>query len=373
MFWKLRPGGRLTTGPLLNNLFFMVFEEKRLIEIDGAYGEGGGQILRTALIFSSITKRPVRINHIRAGRKKPGLQPQHLKGIEAMAQISKGQVDGAKIGSDTITFIPQNIVPGDYKFDVGTAGSVSLLLQAILLPLCISQERSRLTLVGGTHVRWSPPFHYLEDVFFPVLKVMGVSVQARLERWGWYPKGGGILRVEIKPVNELKPISLIDRGVLRKIRGVSATSQLPRRVGDRQKEVALRKLEKDLKMDAEIEVLHDVPSIGPGSFLFLVAESDGPYGGFSSLGERGKRAEEVAEEVVESLKDYLESDGCIDPYLADQLIPFISLARGHSLFTTTRMTEHLLTNIWVVQHFCSSRILKSGGRGEKGKIEFFNP
>ena len=350
----------------------MDFEGKGLIEIDGSYGEGGGQILRTALVFSAITKRPVRIHHIRAGREKPGLRPQHLKGIEAMAQISKGQVDGAKIGSDTITFIPQNIVPGNYKFEIGTAGSVTLLLQAILLPLCLSQEGSRLTLVGGTHVRWSPPFHYLKEIFFPILRSMGYSVQARLERWGWYPKDGGILHVEIKPVRELKPISLIDRGVLKKIRGLSATSQLPRHVGERQKDFALKKIETELKMHAEIEVLHDVPAIGPGSFLFLVAESEGSMGGFSSLGERGKRAEEVAEEAVESLKDYLESDDCMDQYLADQLIPFISMARGHSQFTTTRMTQHLLTNIWVVQHFCSLKMLQFGGARERGRIEFFN-
>jgi RNA 3'-phosphate cyclase len=347
----------------------MEFQGENLIAIDGSYGEGGGQILRTALAFSAILKRPLRVHHIRAGRKNPGLQPQHLKGVEALAQMTKGRTEGVKIGSDTITFIPQNIVPGDYKFEVGTAGSVTLLLQALLLPLCLSQERSRLTLVGGTHVLWSPPFHYLNEVLSPTLNSMGISVEASIERWGWYPKGGGILHVEVKPVRELKPISLIARGPLKKIHGLSATSHLPRHVGERQKDYALKKIEKELEMDAEIQVLYDVPANGPGSFFFLVAESKGAIAGFSSLGERGKRAEEVAKEAVDSLKEYIQSDGCIDPHLADQLIPFISLAKGNSVFTTTRITEHLLTNLWVVQHFIDVRISRWGEKGERGRVD----
>jgi RNA 3'-terminal phosphate cyclase (ATP) len=347
--------------------------EKNLIEIDGSYGEGGGQILRTALAFSAILKRPVRVHHIRAGRKKPGLQPQHLKGVEALARMTEGQAEGVQIGSDTITFIPKNILSGDYKFDVGTAGSVTLLLQGLLLPLCLSQKSSRLTLVGGTHVPWSPPFHYLNEVLFPTLKSIGISVDADMKRWGWYPKGGGILHVEIKPVQEFKPVSLIDRGPLKKIRGLSATSHLPRHVGERQRDYALRRIEKELKMDPEVNVLHDVPANGPGSFFFLVAESEGAIAGFSSLGERGKRAEEVAKEAVDSLKEYVESDGCIDPHLADQLIPFISLAKRNSLLTTTRITEHLLTNLWVVQHFLNVRILRRGEKGEEGRVDFIQP
>ncbi len=350
----------------------MEAHEGNLIEIDGSYGEGGGQILRTALAFSAILKRPTRVHHIRAGRKNPGLQPQHLKGVEALARMTEGRTEGVKIGSDTITFIPQNILPGDYKFEVGTAGSVTLLLQALLLPLCLSQESSRLTLVGGTHVLWSPPFHYLNDVLFPTLNSIGISVDANIKRWGWYPKGGGILHVGIKPVQELKPVSLIDRGPLKKIRGLSVTSHLPRHVGERQKDYALRRIEKELKMDLEVQVLHDVPANGPGSFFFLVAESEGAIAGFSSLGERGKRAEEVAKEAVDSLKEYVESDGCIDPHLADQLIPFISLAKGNSLLTTTRITEHLLTNLWVVQHFLDVKISRWGEKGESGRVELFN-
>jgi len=348
----------------------MKFQEENLIEIDGSYGEGGGQILRTALTFSAILSRPLRVHHIRAGRKNPGLQPQHLKAVEALTRMTDGQTGGVKIGSDTITFIPKNILSGDYKFEVGTAGSVTLLLQALLLPLCLSHGSSQLTLVGGTHVPWSPPFHYLQEVLFPTLKFMGISLETSIERWGWYPKGGGILHVEIKPVQELRPILLIDRGRLKKIRGTSAISHLPRHVGERQKDEALRRIETELKMDAEIKVLYDVPANDPGSFFFLVAESEGAVAGFSSLGERGKRAEDVAKEAVDSLKEYFESDGCIDPHLADQLIPFISLAKGNSSFTTTRITEHLLTNLWVVQHFLDVKISRWGKKGERGRVDF---
>jgi RNA 3'-terminal phosphate cyclase (ATP) len=350
----------------------MEYDREKLIQIDGSYGEGGGQILRTALAFSGILKKPLRVHHIRARRKNPGLQPQHLTAVEALAKVTKAQTEGIRIGSDAITFIPGNIIPGDYRFDVGTAGSVTLTLQALMLPLCFAPGTTRLTLVGGTHVPWSPPFHYLHEVLLPSLRLMGIFVEATLERWGWYPKGGGILHLEIKPVKELKPISFANKGRLRKIRGISATSHLPRHIGERQKDEALRRIAKEFRMNAEIEVLYDVPANGPGSFFFLVAESEGTIAGFSSLGKRGKKAEDVAKEAVDSLKDYVESDGCIDPYLADQLIPFLSLVKGNSFFTTTQTTEHLLTNLWVVRHFLDIKISRSGETGKIGRIEFFN-
>jgi RNA 3'-terminal phosphate cyclase (ATP) len=350
----------------------MVVVEQKIIEIDGSYGEGGGQILRTALALSAILTKPFTIHHVRSRRKNPGLQPQHLEAAMALARITDAQTEGVKFGSQKITFVPQKILPGDYQFEVKTAGSVTLLLQAIFLPLCLSGEISRVILVGGTHVPWSPSFHYISEVLLPTLQLMGVSAKAAIEKWGFYPKGGGKIQLKIDPAHELRPISLVNRGSLKKIQGISAISNLPRHVAERQKEQALKRIQRELKMDAEITVLCDVPSSGQGSFLFLLAEYEKTFAAFSSLGSRGKPAEKVADEAVESMIDFIESDSCIDPHLADQLVPFMAMAKGNSSFTTTQMTEHLLTNLWVIGHFLEVKLQKWGEIGRPGTVEFLN-
>jgi RNA 3'-terminal phosphate cyclase (ATP) len=292
--------------------------------------------------------------------------------VEASARITKARTEGVKFGSQRITFIPEEILPGDYQFEVKTAGSVTLLLQAIFLPLCLSDGISRLTLIGGTHVPWSPSFHYLSEVFLPTLQRMGVSSQAVIERWGFYPKGGGKIQLKINVVHELKPIALAERGLLKRVRGISAISNLPKHVAERQREQALRRIQRELKIEAEIAISYDIPSNGLGSFLFLLAEYEKTLAAFSSLGARGKPAEKVADEAVDSMKDFMESDGCIDPHLADQLIPFMALAKGNSFFTTTQMTEHLLTNLWVIGHFLEPKFRNWGKIGRPGRVEFLN-
>ncbi len=346
-----------------------MIESEPIIEIDGSYGEGGGQILRTALACSAILKKPIRLNRIRAGRKNPGLQPQHLKSIEALILVSKARAEGIRIGSEGITFFPGEIVPGEYAFDIGTAGSVTLLLQTLILPLACAQRESRLTLVGGTHVEWSPPYHYFAHIFLPVLASMGIRIEADIKRWGWYPRGRGRIDLNIHPASRLMPLTLNRRGSLKKIYGISATSNLPGHIAERQRAHALRSIERELNLEAEIEILLNVPSKDEGSFLFLVVESEGGKAGFSSLGKRGKRAETVADEVVDSLKDYLQSNACLDCYLPDQLVPFMAFAQGLSSLTTSRITEHLLTNLWVIQHFLKLSVSTAGGKGEEGKID----
>ncbi len=343
-----------------------------LIEIDGSYGEGGGQILRTALALSAILSKPFTIFNIRSKRKNPGLQAQHLEAVEALARITEAETEGVKFGSQKITFLPKKIVPGDYRFEVRTAGSVTLLLQAIFMPLCLSRETSKVTLIGGTHVPWSPPFHYFSEVLLPTLKPMGISADPWIEKWGFYPRGGGKIQLKINPIHHLEPISLVDRGSLKKVCGISAISNLPRHVADRQKEQALKRIQRELKMDGEITVLYSISSNGPGSFLFLLTEYENVLMGFSSLGGKGKPAEKVADETFDSLKGYVNSDGCIDPHLADQLVPFMALAKGHSSFTTTRITDHLLTNLWVIHHFLDVTFSLEGERGKRGTVEFLN-
>jgi RNA 3'-terminal phosphate cyclase (ATP) len=343
-----------------------------MIQIDGSYGEGGGQILRTALALSAIFKQPFALYNIRCKRRNPGLQVQHVAAVEALARIAEARTEGVKIGSQEIIFIPQGVRSGEYEFELKTAGSVILLLQAIFLPLSFSNGSSHITLIGGTHVAWSPSFPYLSEVFLPTLEKLGVSATAAIERWGFYPKGGGRIRLKINPVRELKPFSFIDRGSLRMIRGISVVSNLPRHVAERQKEQALKRIEGELQIGGEIAILDDVHSYGPGSFLFLLAECQRALAGFSSLGVKGKPAERVADEAVDALKDYLESDGFADPYLTDQIVPFMALAKGNSAITTTRITEHLLTNLWVTQHFLDVTILREGEIGRKGRVEFLN-
>jgi RNA 3'-terminal phosphate cyclase (ATP) len=342
------------------------------IDIDGSYGEGGGQVLRTALALSAIQGRPLRIGKIRKGRKKPGLQPQHLKAAEALARITRGHLTGATVGSDSVIFIPQEIVPGDYRVDIGTAGSVTLLLQALLPAICLGRAGFRLTLTGGTHVPWSPPFHYLDEVLFPVLRKMGIGISAVLEQWGWYPRGGGLIRVEVEPAGRIKPLILTDRGPLKGIRGLSVSSNLPVHIPERQRQEALRRIKAESGRDAEFEVISDAPAFGQGSFVFLKVDSENVAAGFSGLGERGKRAEEVAAEAADELKDYLLSTECLDPHLADQITIYMGLAEGASSFTVSRITQHLLTNLWVIQQFLDVQVTVEGEAGEKGKIEILS-
>jgi RNA 3'-phosphate cyclase len=343
-----------------------------MIEIDGSYGEGGGQVLRTSLALSAILQKPFAIHHIRSKRKDPGLQAQHLGAVEALSRITEAETEGVRFGSQQIAFFPKGITPGEYRFEVKTAGSVTLLLQALFLPLCLAQGDSALTLVGGTHVPWSPPFHYFSQVLLPTLGLLGISAEAKIEKWGFYPRGGGEIHLKINPVHELKPVSLVDRGPLRKVRGLSAISNLPKHVAERQRDHALKRIQKELKMDAEIDILYDAPSNGQGSFLFLLAEYGETLAGFSSLGARGKPAEKVADEAVDSLNDYVGSDGCVDPHLADQLPAFMGLAKGSSSFTTTQMTDHLFSNLWVIEQFLDIEILRAGERGERGRVEILN-
>ncbi len=341
--------------------------------IDGSYGEGGGQILRTTLSLSALLGKEVEIKRIRAGREKPGLRPQHLAGIRALARISGAKVEGDEIGSQSISFSPNRVGAGAYRFNVaeerGSAGAVTLVLQVLLLPLCFSSSSSKVTLLGGTHVPWSPPFHYLSMVLLPTLARMGVCCEAEIEKWGWYPKGGGVIRVKIVPIVELQSINLSTRGRPRSISGISGISNLPIHIAIRQKERTYQRIKERLGLEPDIHIIDNVPSPGQGTVLFLVLESEGGVSGFSALGRRGKRAEEVADEAVDQLFEHIESKGCIDPHLSDQLIPFAALAKGRCIFTVSRITRHLLTNIWVVKQFLNVRIEVKGREGEAGKVD----
>lgn len=348
---------------------------EEIIKIDGSYGEGGGQILRTSLSLSVATGQPFEIFDIRKRRKNPGLQPQHLTSVRAAKEISSASVAGDVLGSTTLEFRPEHIKPGAYHFNVaeqrGSAGSSSLVLQAILLPLFFGTEESHVTIEGGTHVAWSPPFHYMDQVLRPLLSPLGFSFSLRIERWGWYPKGGGTIQATILPHRENeKPLEWTDRGSLKGIQGISVVSNLPLSIAERQKEKA-RKMLSSRGLKADMSLL-EAPSPGTGTFFFLKALFENGVAGFSSLGKRGKRAEEVSAEAVNGLLLFLDSKAALDQYSADQMIPYLACLGGKHSFSTSCITQHLLTNIWVTRKFFPELHFSMEGKvGSPGKISLF--
>jgi len=340
------------------------------VRIDGSFGEGGGQILRTSLALSCVLGKTVEITNIRTGRKNPGLQPQHLTAVKAAAAVAGAEVRGAELSSTAIRFRPNRTSGGTYRFDVaeekGSAGSTSLVLQTILLPLCLVKEASLVTVHGGTHVPWSPSFHYLSSITTPLLSRLGLCAGFSIASWGWYPLGGGQVSARITPAAALLPLVMSDRGRLASVSGISAVSNLPGHIAARQRDRALAVLAKQ-GIDASIETL-SAPSAGKGSFLFLAAEFERVTAGFGALGAVSKRAEEVADEACGGLLSHLRGEGALDPHLADQVVPWLAFCRGPSEFTTSRVTRHLLTNLWVVRQFMDIDVRVEGREGEEGRV-----
>jgi RNA 3'-terminal phosphate cyclase (ATP) len=349
-----------------------------LVTVDGSYGEGGGQIVRTSLSLAALLGVPVRIDNVRAGRKRPGLQAQHLTAVRMAAQICDAEVTGAELGSTTLHFAPRTRpTPGNYSLDVaqmrkgGSAGAVTLVLQTVLVPLARADGPSRITLYGGTHVAWSPPVHYITHVYLPTLARWGYRAEVHLDCWGWYPIGQGMLRATIQP-HEPVPIAFeaLAPGKDRRVWGLSAASNLPRHVVERQRRRALKLLKK-AGLRAEIEEVADAPTrsqASKGSFVFLVAECEHGVAGFSALGARGKPAERVAEEAFRELRAWQRSGAALDSHLADQVILPLALAGGPATFTTSAVTQHLLTNAWAVEQFLPVHIAVEGKVGQPGRV-----
>ncbi|HID31651.1 MAG TPA: RNA 3'-phosphate cyclase, partial [Desulfobacterales bacterium] len=309
-----------------------------VIEIDGSYGKGGGQVLRTALALAAILGRPVEIHNVRAGRKKPGLRPQHVMAVRAMASITGGGVEGAERGSMRLYFEPRQIAPGAYSFDVGTAGSTSLVLQTMIPALLFAETASRVDITGGTHVPWSPCFHYMKDVFSPGLRQMGGALQLKIERWGWYPKGGGKAIASVSPSMELLGIDRSHRGQLQDIYVLSAVSNLPVSIAERQRNQVLKRFRKhgfttsqplpvpDKSTTGTLPLkggrqgggrhlrigLLEGPSPGAGTVVFVGARFENGAVGFTSLGKRGKPAERVADDVCSDFFKFMASGAAVD-------------------------------------------------------------
>lgn len=323
------------------------------IRVDGSFGEGGGQILRTSLSLSTYTGVPVEVVNIRKNRKYPGLMPQHLTAVKACQSICNGTTEGAEINSERLYFKPGKVKAGKYSFNVAehkrSAGAATLVFQTILLPLLFAGKESQVTIQGGTHVPWSPPANYIRKIFLPVLGRFGCQTFFKIRKWGWYPEGGGEIQCQIKPVKKLKPYQLDRRGKLRRIHGLSAVSNVGNNVAERQAK-ACHKALRGMKLRADIKS-REVAGPGKGSLCFLSAEFERVRAGFSTLGEKGLPAEKVGTMTVEELEAFLGKDVCVDHYLADQLLPYVALAEERIEMNVSKITKHLLTNLWVCKKF----------------------
>ena len=347
-----------------------------IIHIDGSQGEGGGQIVRSSLALSMVTGKPVSIEKVRAGREKPGLMRQHLTAVRAAKEISNATVSGDTIGSSTLTFHPGEVVPGEYQFAVGTAGSATLVLQTVLPPLLIADRPSRLILEGGTHNPWAPPWDFLQQSYLPLINRMGPKVTATLERPGFFPAGGGRFVIEIEPCAAaattpssttpvprcgLTSFHLLERGPIRSRRARVLLSNLPDHIARRE----LDELQRLANWDQDGLVRDVVAAQGPGNVVLLEIESEHLTEVFVGFGEHGVTAEVVVRRAIGEMRAYLKAEVPVGPYLADQLLLPMGIAawqavragqRQSGSFRTMALTEHSRTHIDVLRTYLGIEI-----------------
>ena len=323
-----------------------------MLTIDGAQGEGGGQILRTALALSICLDKAFRMVNIRARRRRPGLQFQHLAAVKAAADVSQAEVNGATKDSQLLEFQPRRVVAGDYRIDIGTAGSTSLVLQTVLPALMLAPSPSTVALQGGTHNPLAPPFEFVQYAFLPLINKMGAHVEGRLLRRGFAPAGGGCIQASIQPVKRLQRMELIQRGDIVRRSAEVVVANLPTHIAERE----LAVIAKMLRLQPEdMSFTVDSDAIGPGNIVAIVIDSVNITECFSAFGQKGVPAERVAAMAVRESQRYLASGVPVGGYLADQLPVFMALAGG-GCFVTMKPSPHTLTNIAVIETFLSVRI-----------------
>ncbi len=333
-----------------------------MIRIDGSYGEGGGQILRTALSLSTCLRTSFEIYNIRKNRPRTGLLAQHLTAVNAVAKICNAEVAGASFGSTSLVFKPNEIRAGEYDFNVaerrGSAGSITLVAQA-LSPILLT-TKSKVTISGGTHVSYSPPYDYFSDVFVPFLNRTGNNINTKLINYGFFPIGRGKVVIEFNPQAGINKISsVLERGQLKKLTLISRVANLPISIAERQRNQFLKLLENDFPQTKVVEQTEVIRASCPGTYLFLKVEFENIVAGFCSLGSRGKPAETVATETYQEYKSFLLSnDSVYDCHLADQICIYLALSRFRTgnqsepfIIKTNKISEHLQTNIWLIRQF----------------------
>lgn len=322
-----------------------------MIVIDGSEGEGGGQVVRNSCALSLVTGRPFRITNVRGRREKPGLMRQHVTAIEAACRIGNATCEGVGVGSSEISFTPGKVVPGEYHFAVGTAGSTGLVFQTVLMPLLLAGGPSRLVLEGGTHNMLAPPFDFIAKSFVPVVRRMGAGIEMRLVRHGFYPRGGGRIEVDIVP-GALDPVDCIERGALQSVSATALFAAIAFDVADREIKTA-RKLLPDWP-EAAFAVRQLPDEQGPGTALLLEAEFEHGTEIVTGFGKLGVSAESLAKHAAQRMAGFLASEAFAGPYLADQLLLPFALAGGGS-FTTVKPSQHALTACDIIERFTGQR------------------
>ena len=322
-----------------------------MVRIDGSFGEGGGQILRSSLSLSLVTGRPFRIENIRASRQKPGLLRQHLTAVQAAVEVGSAEVEGASLGSKALTFVPGKVRAGGFHFAIGTAGSGTLVLQTILPALITAAGPSRVEIEGGTHNPAAPPFDFLQRSFMPLIERMGPKVTLELERYGFYPAGGGRFVVDITPTDVLKPMNLEERGEITTKRATALVANLPYHIARRE----LDTVGKLLNWDSDLLRCEDTKnSVSPGNLVMIEVQSSNVTEIFTSFGMLGVSAEDVAIDAAEQASAYLHSHATVDEHLADQLLLPLALAGGGS-FSAVSLNTHAKTNMEVIRKFLPVR------------------
>jgi len=344
-----------------------------MLEIDGSLGEGGGSVVRVAIATCSLLRKPARIFNIRVKRPKPGLQPQHLKAVEVLAEMTRAEVKGAEIGSTEIFFRPTKICGGTYRADIGTAGSTTLILQTIMPPAAFADSKVEIEITGGTDNPMAPPIDFWRNVTLRILERMGYRAKIECLRRGHYPAGGGIVRAEISPVEKLDPINLTEPGKVKRILGIAHCVRLPQQVAQRMAHAAAKRLLKagysDIDIKKETYEPESDPHLAPGAGITLWAETENMCVlGASALGKPGKPAEKVGEEAATDLIKQIESGGGVDEHLADQVIPYMTIADGRSEIKCSKLTLHTVTNIILMEKIAGVKFEINGELNHPARI-----
>jgi RNA 3'-terminal phosphate cyclase (ATP) len=320
-----------------------------MLEIDGSYGEGGGQIVRTAVALSVLTNQPIHINNIRANRPIPGLRPQHFTALSCIQAICGAEVEGLSINSKTMTFTPHTIKPGTYSFDVGTAGSMTLVFQACLLSGLRTTEPLTIRLRGGTDVRWAPSWDYFAYVFLPLVKKIGINANVNLLKRGYYPTGGGEAVLTIYPPNQLISFKVGEPQNFDEIQGIIHLANLPEHIGTRMKHAAMKiAVQHNLRSSLRIE---SASSSSPGTGITLWSTSEATILGSTVLGEKKTSAEAVGEQAAHQLIQEIKSGATLDLYAIDQLLPYLACAPKESTCLVREVSNHTNTNMWLMKKF----------------------